>query len=70
MKRGDIEGLENVMMSGQYRDVVSSFEKVMLEKRLRNNAWNVTRTATELGLERSHLYKKMKALGIEKPEIS
>ncbi|MCD6217493.1 sigma-54-dependent Fis family transcriptional regulator, partial [bacterium] len=33
------------------------------------NSWNVTQTAKELGLERSHLYKKMKGLGIQKPDI-
>jgi transcriptional regulator of acetoin/glycerol metabolism len=29
--------------------------------------WHMTRAAAEMGLERSHLYKKLKALGIEKP---
>jgi len=28
------------------------------------NRWNMTQTATTLGLERSHLYRKMKSLGI------
>jgi DNA-binding NtrC family response regulator len=27
----------------------------------------MTKTAEALGLERSHLYKKLKALGIERP---
>jgi DNA-binding NtrC family response regulator len=30
----------------------------------RQNHGNVTRTAEVLGLERSHLYRKMKALGV------
>jgi two-component system nitrogen regulation response regulator NtrX len=34
---------------------------------LERNRWKMTRTAEDLGLERSHLYKKLKALGIEKP---
>ena len=29
---------------------------------------NMTRTAEALGLERSHLYRKMKSLGILKPD--
>ncbi len=29
--------------------------------------WRMTKAAAELGLERSHLYKKLKALGIERP---
>jgi DNA-binding NtrC family response regulator len=33
----------------------------------RDHGWKMTATARELGLERSHLYKKLKALGIERP---
>ena len=32
------------------------------------NQWNMTRTAQSLGLERSHLYRKMKSLGISAQE--
>lgn len=67
--RKDASGLEKALSVGNYRDAVLNFEKAMLEKRLRNNGWNVTKTAKELGLERSHLYKKLKSLNIEKPEI-
>ena len=28
--------------------------------------WNMTRTAEKLGIERSHLYRKLKQLGIER----
>jgi DNA-binding NtrC family response regulator len=34
---------------------------------LERHRWKMTRAAEELGLERSHLYKKLKALGIERP---
>ena len=33
---------------------------------LERNRWRMSRAARELGLERSHLYKKLKALGIER----
>ena len=65
----DASGLDRIIATGQYKDSVSNFEKIMIERRLKSNAWNVTKTAKELGLERSHLYKKMKGLGIQKPEI-
>lgn len=41
-----------------------SFEKQLILKRLESFHWNVTQTAESLGVERSHLHRKMKALGI------
>jgi two-component system nitrogen regulation response regulator NtrX len=37
-------------------------------RKLEENQWNMTRTATAIGLERSHLYRKMKSLGISSEE--
>ena len=42
-------------------------ERAIILAALRKNHWRMARTARELKLERSHLYKKMKALGIERP---
>jgi DNA-binding NtrC family response regulator len=42
-------------------------EKAIILAALERHRWRMTRTARELNLERSHLYKKMKALGIERP---
>ena len=42
-------------------------ERALVLAALLRNRWKMTKTADELGLERSHLYKKLKALGIEKP---
>jgi two-component system nitrogen regulation response regulator NtrX len=42
------------------------FERRMILDALERNAWNVTRTAGELGLERTALHKKIKAHGLEK----
>jgi len=44
-------------------------ERALVLDALERNRWRMTRTADELGLERSHLYKKLKALGIEKPVV-
>jgi two-component system nitrogen regulation response regulator NtrX len=41
-----------------------AYERDYILKKLDENHGNVTRTAEMLGLERSHLYRKMKALGI------
>ncbi|MGH9480722.1 MAG: sigma-54-dependent transcriptional regulator [Terriglobales bacterium] len=42
----------------------SAYERDYILKKLEENAGNMTRTAEVLGLERSHLYRKMKSLGM------
>jgi two-component system nitrogen regulation response regulator NtrX len=42
-----------------------AFEAQFIARKLRATRGNVTKTAEALGIERSHLYRKMKALGIK-----
>ncbi|HEY7679713.1 MAG TPA: sigma-54 dependent transcriptional regulator, partial [Terriglobia bacterium] len=42
----------------------AAYERDFILRKLEENQGNVSRTAGELGLERSHLYRKMKSLGI------
>jgi two-component system, NtrC family, nitrogen regulation response regulator NtrX len=44
---------------------VDTFEREVIRERLKANAGHVTNTARSLSLERSHLYKKCKQLGID-----
>ncbi len=44
------------------------FERDYLLKKLEENGWNISLTAARVGLERPHLHKKIKALGIKKNE--
>jgi two-component system, NtrC family, nitrogen regulation response regulator NtrX len=44
----------------------SCFERDYLLKKLEENGWNVSVTAARVGLERTHLHKKIKILGIKK----
>jgi len=46
----------------------SAYEREFILRKLSENQWNRTRTAVALGLERSHLYRKMKSLGISAEE--
>src|SRR3989441_2314152 len=46
----------------------SAYEREFILRKLQENRWNMTQTAAALGLERSHLYRKMKSLGIAAPE--
>ena len=43
----------------------TAYERDYILRKLEENQGNVSRTAEVLGLERSHLYRKMKSLGIE-----
>ncbi len=45
----------------------SAYEREFILRKLQENRWNMTQTAGALGLERSHLYRKMKSLGIAAP---
>ena len=47
-----------------YRRAKELFEKHYFEEKLRKFRGNITRVAQEVGLERSHLHKKLKQLGI------
>ena len=42
------------------------YERELILSKLEESGWNVSQTARVLGLERSYLYRKMKAYGIEK----
>jgi len=53
-----------------YKDLKTArtaFEKDFITSSLEKNTWNISRTAEELGIERSNLHRKLKALGIEVP---
>jgi two-component system nitrogen regulation response regulator NtrX len=53
---------------GSLQDVREAAERDYIFKKLEESKGNVTRAAEMLGLERSHLYRKMKALGIAPKE--
>jgi DNA-binding NtrC family response regulator len=48
-----------------FKDLVAAAERDIIVAALDANAHHVSNTARELQLERSHLYKKMRALGID-----
>jgi DNA-binding NtrC family response regulator len=58
-------GAAGLPADGQLRDLVDGFERDVIRDRLKAHGGHVTNTARSLGLERSHLYKKCKQLGID-----
>jgi two-component system nitrogen regulation response regulator NtrX len=47
------------------RDARQEFEKEFILKTLKEQDWNISKTAQVLGIERSHLHRKIKSYGIE-----
>ena len=50
------------------KEARDTFDRAYILAQLRAHDWNMTRTAERLGIERSHLYRKLKAYGIAPPK--
>jgi two-component system nitrogen regulation response regulator NtrX len=50
--------------AGDFREARRLFEREYLQHKLTENDGNISRTAEQVGLERSHLHKKLKSLAI------
>jgi DNA-binding NtrC family response regulator len=57
-------------LTGTLNEIVEETERRTILGRIRTNQGNMAQTARNLGLERSHLYKKMRALGISKDDVA
>ncbi|MGK9450055.1 sigma-54-dependent transcriptional regulator [Acidithiobacillus caldus] len=57
-------GLDEEDFGGTLKRARERFERAFLEYHLARNDWNIARTAETVGLERTHLYRKLKSLGI------
>jgi len=65
---GGSAGIQKRAMStaGKLKDATEDFERDYITQVLREVSGNMTEAAQRLGLERSHLYKKMNALGLKR----
>ena len=61
-------GSENEIfdISNSFQEFKEKAEKLFIEKQLDLNDWNISKTAEVLGIQRSHLYGKLKKYNIEK----
>jgi two-component system, NtrC family, nitrogen regulation response regulator NtrX len=55
---------------GSLHEARSAYEREFVLRKLEENRWNMTKAAAALGLERSHLYRKMRSLGIAPSKAS
>ena len=59
-----VDDLLNV--SNSFQEFKEKAEKAFIVKQLNANSWNISKTADILGIQRSHLYNKLKKYEIEK----
>jgi len=52
------------------REFRDHMEREYIRLKLDENGWNISRTANLLGIERTNLHKKMRALGLGREEAS
>ncbi len=58
---------ENIFdFTNSFAEFKERTEKIFLEKHLKQNNWNISKTAEALGIQRSHLYNKIKKYGLER----
>ncbi|MEY4630844.1 MAG: hypothetical protein RIQ81_964 [Pseudomonadota bacterium] len=58
-----------IMGPGSLKQAKSDFERNFVLERLNENQWNITKTAEAIGLERSHLHKKLKGWGVDMKKV-
>jgi len=77
IKRSDIDFLATsgqskiddiIEGSNSFQEFKEKAERVFILKQLKENDWNISKTAEALDIQRSHLYNKMKKYEIEKEE--
>jgi DNA-binding NtrC family response regulator len=61
----EMPGLPPISFDQPLREAREQFEKVYLEYQLEKHAGNVSKMALEVGMERTHLYRKLRSVGIE-----
>jgi two-component system nitrogen regulation response regulator NtrX len=56
---------DTIVVADTLREARADFEKAFILKKLAEHGGNIARTAEAIGVERSHLYRKIKAFGID-----
>jgi two-component system, NtrC family, nitrogen regulation response regulator NtrX len=66
-KESPIPGADESPREKTLREAREVFERNYILAELRANDWHISRTAERLGIERSHLYRKLRSYGITPP---
>ncbi len=62
---GGLQAWQNFMLDKPLREARDEFEKAYFEYHLAKENGSMTRVAEKTGLERTHLYRKLKQLGVD-----
>lgn len=66
-KKNQSEGLSQLAdETDDFQDFKEAAERVFLVKQLEKHDWNISQTAEAVGIQRSHIYNKMKKYNIER----
>ncbi|NGP86774.1 sigma-54-dependent transcriptional regulator [Fodinibius halophilus] len=61
------DGIDNLVEEiKQFKDFKESAERLFLFRKLEEHDWNISQTAKSIGIQRSHMYNKMKKYDIER----
>ncbi len=61
----DQTAASNALEQTNFKQAKVQFEKEYLRKKLEEHNWNISQTAGSIGIERSHLHRKLKAYNME-----
>ncbi len=63
---GNVNPLNDAMQAQTFQDFKDLAEKAFILEKLKEQNWNISRTAESLDIQRSHLYTKMRKFGLMK----
>jgi two-component system, NtrC family, nitrogen regulation response regulator NtrX len=66
MLSGNDNPLDDAMQAPTFQEFKDRAEKAFIEEKLREQNWNISRTAKSLDIQRSHLHTKMRKFGLAK----
>ncbi len=59
------DSVQALLTLPDFREARGRFEQEFLKRKLEEHGGNVSATAEAIGLERSHLYRKLRSYGME-----
>ncbi|MCL4637557.1 MULTISPECIES: sigma-54-dependent transcriptional regulator [Olivibacter] len=63
---GSINGLNHFDQFSSFQEYKDYAEREYIKYKLENNAWNVSKTADDIEIQRSHLYSKIEKYGLKR----